>query len=76
MSEMIVSASSCVNTAVLRHSGSALPPAVNIWITPPDELPYSAENGPRSTSMRSAAASGKFDTWPCPSGIVAGIPST
>ena len=59
----------------LRSSGLALPSALKSWITPPDELPYSAENGPRNTSMRSAESRLKFDTWPEPSGIVAGMPS-
>jgi hypothetical protein len=55
-----------------RSSGGLAPSAVKIWITPPDELPYSAENGPRRTSMRSAEPRLKFETWPWPSGIVAG----
>ena len=38
-------------SAVFRRGPS--PSAVKIWMTPPDEFPYSAENGPRSTSMRS-----------------------
>ncbi len=44
-------------------------------ITPPDELPYSAENGPRSTSMREAPAMSKCEIEPCPSGVLAGTPS-
>ena len=44
-------------------------------ITPPAALPYSAENGPRSTSMRSAEPSAKVAACPWPSGMVAGMPS-
>jgi len=44
-------------------------------ITPPELLPYSTENGPRSTSMRCAPARSKWLTWPWPSGMVAGMPS-
>ena len=33
------------------------------------------ENGPRSTSMRSAEPSAKVAACPCPSGMVAGMPS-
>ena len=47
----------------------------NSAITPPEALPYSAENGPRSTSTRSAPARSKCATWPWPSGMVAGMPS-
>jgi hypothetical protein len=52
------------------------PSAVNTLITPPEELPYREENGPRSTSMRSAVDRSKCDACPCPSGAVAGMPST
>src|SRR3546814_3003195 len=49
--------------------------ALDTEMTPPDEFPYSAENGPRRTSTRPADSSLKCDTWPWPSGMVAGMPS-
>jgi hypothetical protein len=49
---------------------------VNTCTTPPDELPYSAENGPRNTSMAAAEPRSTLEIWPWPSGIVAGMPST
>jgi hypothetical protein len=52
-----------------RCVGAALTSA----ITPPELAPYSAENGPRSTSRRCAPAMSKCDTCPWPSGIVAGM---
>src|SRR5690606_29452757 len=53
----------------------AWPSALVSWTTPPEELPCSAENGPRMTSMRSAPAITTCETWPWPSGMVAGMPS-
>ena len=52
------------------------PCCVKICTTPPDELPYSDEKGPRSTSTRSAEPKSTCDNWPWPSGMVAGMPST
>mgnify|MGYP003519632835 CR=1 FL=1 len=49
--------------------------ALNDAMTPPELLPYSTENGPRSTSTRWALARSKWLTWPWPSGIDAGMPS-
>ncbi|AQF94281.1 Uncharacterised protein [Bordetella pertussis] len=57
-------------------SGGSLPCSVNTCTTPPDELPYRAENGPRSTSTRPAEPMSMFEVWPWPSGMVAGMPST
>ena len=54
-----------------RSTGAAL----SSEMTPPEPLPYSAENGPRSTSTRSAPARSKCETWPWPSGPAAGMPS-
>ena len=62
-------------TMPVLSSGVGLPSAVNNWMTPPEEFPYSAENAPRSTSMRSAESRLKCDTCPEPSGIDAGMPS-
>jgi len=42
---------------------------VNTEITPPEALPYSAENGPRRISTRCADGRLKLPVWPCPSGI-------
>src|SRR5690606_13584499 len=53
----------------------ARPSALCSETTPPDELPWSAEKGPRSTSIRSAPARLKCESWPWPSGIEAGMPS-
>ena len=39
-------------------------------MTPPEELPYRAENGPRSISTRAAESRLNCDTCPCPSGPV------
>jgi hypothetical protein len=51
------------------------PSSVNIEITPPEELPYKAENGPRSTSMWSADPRSNCENCPWPSGMVPGMPS-
>ncbi|MCW0423982.1 hypothetical protein NB705_002173 [Xanthomonas sacchari] len=59
-----------------RHGSSGWPSALHSCTTPPEELPYSAENGPRSTSTRSLPNRLKLDSWPWPSGIVAGMPSS
>ena len=48
---------------------------VKICTTPPAALPYCSAAGPRSTSTRSADARLALDTWPWPSGMVAGMPS-
>jgi hypothetical protein len=53
--------------------GGCGPLSVNTEITPPDALPYSEENGPRSTSIRCAETRLKLPVWPWPSGIVAGM---
>ena len=62
----------------LLHSRVQYAEAIKFYqdITPPEELPCSAVNGPRSTSIRAADARSKCETWPCPSGPVAGTPST
>src|SRR2546426_7142920 len=41
-------------------------------ITPPEAFPNSADDEPRSTSIRSAAPSSKLVSWPWPSGRVWG----
>src|SRR5690554_4033457 len=58
-----------------RQGSPAWPSALWIETTPPEELPCRAENGPRRTSMRSAPARLKCESWPWPSGIEAGMPS-
>src|SRR5438105_6124727 len=45
-------------------------------ITPPDALPNSADDEPRSTSIRSAAPSSRLVSCPWPSGSVWGMPSS
>ena len=45
-------------------------------MTPPDALPYSAELGPRMTSIWLVAPRSMLSTEPRPSGSVSGIPST
>jgi hypothetical protein len=61
--------------AVKLRIGSGVPLSVYTEITPPDALPYSVENGPRSTSMRPADNRLKLPVCPCPSGIVTGMSS-
>jgi len=50
--------------------------SVQILITPPEAFPNSADDEPRSTSIRSAAPSSKLVSWPWPSGRVWGMPSS
>ena len=51
---------------------------MNIWITPPiAPEPYNADAGPRTTSIRSIADSGRCSTSPPPlSGLSMRMPST
>src|SRR6266576_4468697 len=49
---------------------------VQMLMTPPDALPNSADDEPRSTSIRSTSPSSRLVSWPWPSGRVCGIPST
>ncbi|MNN58053.1 hypothetical protein D3C81_1730790 [compost metagenome] len=56
--------------------GGCWPVWLAILITPPEALPYRAENGPRSTSTLSMLERSIFEVCPWPSGIVAGMPST
>src|SRR5690606_40361501 len=51
-------------------------PILVVKIVPPEELPYSDENAPPKTSICSRLFKSIFEVCPCPSGMVAGIPST
>src|SRR6266566_4671399 len=44
--------------------------SLQMLITPPEALPNSADDEPRSTSIRSAAPSSRLVSWPWPSGRV------
>ncbi len=56
--------------------GGPEPSSVSTLITPPEALPYSAEEAPRRTSIRRAELKSRLSSWVCPSGELSGMPST
>ncbi len=63
-------------TRASAASGASAGRSVESRITPPEALPYSAAAGPRITSAEPSVAGSTWLRVVCPSGIVAGTPST
>ena len=45
-------------------------------MTPPEAFPYKLADDPLRTSRFLRSPNGILSIWPCPSGVVSGIPST
>jgi len=63
-----------VRTTGITRAGGVW--SVQMLTTPPDALPYSADDAPRSTSIRLTSLRSRLVSWPWPSGKVCGMPSS